>query len=271
MKLIDCFMYFDEDLVLDIRLNTLNKEVDKFIIAEATRNHAGQTKKLNFKIENFQKFKDKIQYVVVDDLPINVKSKKKGWHDNHVRDQFQRNALARGYENFDEKDLIMISDIDEIPDPEKIKLFDIKNKYACFLQKNFQSKINLLNITDENWVGTKICQKRNLISPQWLRSLKIKKRSFWNIFRDKQPQIILNGGWHFSFLKDAESIRSKIISYSHQEYNTEELTSIDNIKKQILKGEDLFKRDIKYKIVDLDNTFPNYIFKNKEKFKDWLI
>ncbi len=271
MKLIDCFMYFDEDLVLDIRLNTLNREVDKFIIAEATRNHAGLPKKLNFKIENFQKFKDKIQYVVVDDLPVNVKSEKKGWHDNHVRDQFQRNALARGYKNFDERDLIMISDIDEIPDPEKIKLFDIKNKYACFLQKNFQSKINLLNITDENWVGTKICQKKNLISPQWLRSLKIKERSFWNIFRDKKPQIILNGGWHFSFLKDAESIRSKIISYSHQEYNTEELTNIDNIKKQILKREDLFKRDIKYKIVDLDNTFPNYIFENKEKFKDWLI
>jgi beta-1,4-mannosyl-glycoprotein beta-1,4-N-acetylglucosaminyltransferase len=264
-------MYCDEDLVLDIRLNTLNKEVDKFVIAEATRNHAGQPKKLNFKIENFKKFKDKIQYVVIEDFPLNVKSHKKDWNDNHVRDQFQRNALVRGYKNFDEEDLIMISDIDEIPDPEKIKQFDVKNKYACFLQKNFQSKINLLNITDENWAGTKICQKKNLKSPQWLRNLKIKKRSFWNIFRDKQPQLILNGGWHFSFLKNAESIKSKIISYSHQEYNTEEFTNIDNIEKQILKGEDLFKRNIKYKVVNLDNTFPNYIFKNKEKFKNWLI
>ena len=172
MKLIDCFMYCDEDLVLDIRLNTLNKEVDKFIIAEATRDHAGQPKKLNFKIENFQKFKDKIEYIVVEDLPINVKSKKKGWHDNHVRDQFQRNALARGYKNFDEKDLIMISDIDEIPDPEKIKLFDIKNKYACFLQKNFQSKINLLNISDENWVGTKICRKKKFNITTMVKKLK---------------------------------------------------------------------------------------------------
>ena len=56
----------------------------------------------------------------------------------------------------------MISDIDEIPDPQKIKEFDIKNKYACFLQKNFQSKINLLNVTDKHWVGTKICQKKIL-------------------------------------------------------------------------------------------------------------
>ncbi len=264
-------MYCDEDLVLDIRLNTLYKVVDKFIIAEATRDHAGQPKKLNFKIEKFEKFKDKIHYLIVEDLPVDVKSQKKDWHENHVRDQFQRNALARGYENFNEEDLIMISDIDEIPDPEKIREFDLKNDYACFLQKNFQSKINLLNITDKNWAGTKICQKKNLKSPQWLRNLKIKKRSFWNIFRDKQPQLILDGGWHFSFLKDANSIKSKIISYSHQEYNTKEFTDIKNIEKQIQKGEDLFKRKIKYKAVVLDNTFPNYVFQNQEKFKNWII
>ena len=153
-------MYFDEDLVLDIRLNTLYEIVDKFVIAEATRDHAGKEKKLNFNIEKFSKFKKKIEYLIVDDLPINVKSNKKGWHENHIRDQFQRNALERGYEKYDAEDLIMISDIDEIPDPKKIKEFNSKNKYACFLQKNFQSKINLLNITDDFWAGTKICKKK---------------------------------------------------------------------------------------------------------------
>ena len=77
MKLIDCFMYFDEDLVLDIRLNTLNDKVDKFIIAEATKDHAGENKKLNFRIENFSKFKDKIHYLIIEDLPTNVESKKR--------------------------------------------------------------------------------------------------------------------------------------------------------------------------------------------------
>jgi len=95
MKLIDCFMYFDEDLVLDIRLNTLADKVSKFIIVEATKNHAGEDKKLNFKIENFSKFKDKINYIVVDDLPIDVTSPRKGWHENHARDQFQRNSIAK--------------------------------------------------------------------------------------------------------------------------------------------------------------------------------
>ena len=263
-------MYFDEDLVLDIRLNTLNDKVDKFIIAEATKNHAGENKKLNFKIEHFSKFRDKIQYLVVDDLPTNVKSPKKGWHENHARDQHQRNSIERGYKNYNDDDLIMISDIDEIPNPEKLEQFNTKNRYACFLQKNFQSKINLLNITDGDWAGTKICQKKYLKSPQWLRNIKIKKKPFWKIF-DKQIQLINDGGWHFSFLKDPESIKNKIISYSHQEYNTKEFTNVDLIKNKISKGEDLFQRKIRYEKVNIDKTFPKYIVNNKEMFKDWIL
>ena len=271
MRLIDCFMYFDEDLVLEIRLNNLNNIVDKFVIAEATRDHAGRKKNLNFNIEKFSKFKDKIEYLIIDDLPINVKSSKKNWHENHFRDQFQRNSLAKGYKDCSNEDLIMISDIDEIPDPKKIKEFNIKNKYACFLQKNFQSKINLLNITDNFWAGTKICQKKYLKSPQWLRNIKTKKRSFWKFFKDKEPQLIKNGGWHFSFLKDPQSIKNKIISYSHQEFNKKEFTETKNIEKRIVNGKDLFDRDIEYEKINIDETFPEYIFRNKEKFKDWII
>ena len=270
MKLIDCFMYFDEDLVLDIRLNTLNDKVDKFIIAEATKNHAGEDKKLNFKISNFKKFKHKIHYMVIDDLPIDVKPPKRGWHENHARDQFQRNSLERGYRKYNDDDLIMISDIDEIPNPEKFKEFKIENKYACFLQKNFQSKINLLNITDEDWPGTKICQKKFLKSPQWLRNIKTKKKPFWKIFKE-DIQLIENGGWHFSFLKSPEFIKKKIISYSHQEYNTKENTDIELIKKKISLGKDLFERNIDYKKIEIDNNFPDYVVKNKKMFKDWIV
>ena len=270
MKLIDCFMYFDEDLVLDIRLNTLNDKVDKFVIAEATRNHAGEKKKLNFKIENFSKFKNKINYLVVDDLPINVKSSKKGWHENHMRDQFQRNSLARGYKEYSDEDLVMISDIDEIPNLEQLKKFNIKNRYACFLQKNFQSKLNLLNITHEDWPGTKICQKKYLKSPQWLRDFKAKRKPFWKLFK-KDIQLIKDGGWHFSFLKDATAIKNKIIAYSHQEYNTKEFTNTELIEKKISLGQDLFNRKIKYKKVNIDNTFPKYVLENKEKLEDWIL
>ena len=271
MKLYDCSMYFDEDLMLDLRLNILNENVDKFIIAEATRDHAGNEKKLNFNLKNFSKFENKIQYLVVDDVPINVKSKKKNWSANHWRDQHQRNAMARGFENCDDEDLIMISDIDEIPDPKKMSEFKIQNKYACFMQKNFQSKLNLLNVTDKYWMGTKICQKKFLRSPQWLRDIKTKKRPFWKFYKPKTPQLILDGGWHFSFLKKPKDIAKKIISYSHQEFNKDEFINEKKIEKRIENKQDLFNRNIKYEKTEIDSSFPKYIFDNKTMYKDWII
>ena len=203
-------------------------------------------------------------------MPKIVKSKKKGWHDNHIRDQFQRNTLSRGYKNCNPNDLIMISDIDEIPNPERIREFDIKKKYACFLQKNFQSKLNLRNVTDEYWMGTKICQKKYLKSPQWLRDIKTKKRPFWKFYKPQEPQLIVDGGWHFSFLKKPNSIKNKIISYSHQEFNKEEFVNIKNIENKISQGKDLFDRKISYKIVPVDKSYPEYIYKNIDIFKDWI-
>ena len=264
-------MYFDDDLVLDIRLNTLNKYVDRFVIAEATLDHAGNKKQLNFDIKKFIKFKDRISYIVVEDMPKNVEGVKKNWHPAHIRDQFQRNALERGYKNFDDTDLIMISDVDEIPNPKKISEFKIQNKYACFIQKNFQAKINRLNITEEKWPGTKICQKKNLKSPQWVRDIKTKKRKIWQIYKEKEPQIILDGGWHFSFLKDFNLIKKKIKSFAHQEFNNEFFTDIKQIEKRINSGADIFERKYEYKKINIDSQFPDYILRNKIKFKEWIL
>ena len=264
-------MYFDEDLMLDLRLNTLNKHVDKFVIAEATREHSGKEKKLNFDIKKFSKFKDKIIYLIIEDLPRNVVSKKKNWAPNHWRDQYQRNALQRGFKECDENDLIMISDIDEIPNLNKLTEFKVKNKYACFLQKNFQSKLNLQNITDAYWMGTKICQKKYLKSPQWLRNIKTKKRPFWKFYKPKEPQLILDGGWHFSFLKKPKDIAKKIKAYSHQEFYKDEFVDEKKISERINNNVDLFDRNIVYKKVELDKSFPEYVFNNKDFFKEWII
>ena len=264
-------MYFDEDLVLDLRLNILNDHVDKFVIAEATKDHTGKNKKLNFNINNFSKFKNKISYIVVEDMPTNLKFYKKNWPVHHLRDQHQRNALVRGYENSNDDDLIMISDIDEIPDPKKIKTFDVKNKYACFMQKNFQSKINLLNISDKYWMGTKIIKKKNIKSPQWLRNIKTAKPSFWKFYKPRQPQLIYDGGWHFSFLKNPKGISKKIQSYSHSEYNKSIYTDEKKIEERINKRIDIFDRNYKYEKIDMDGTFPKYILENINKYKDWII
>jgi len=271
MKIYDCFMYFDEDLMLDIRLNVLDKYVNKFIIAEATIDHAGNNKNINFDIKKFSKFKHKINHLIIDDLPKNIGFIKKNWSPSHIRDQFQRNSLIKGIKELNENDWVMISDIDEIPDPMKINFFDPKNKYACFIQKNFQAKLNNLNISESQWPGTKICVKKYLKSPQWLRNIKIKKVPFWKFYKPKQPQIINDGGWHFSFLKNPENISKKIKSFAHQEYNNLVFSDLDKIKKRVDSGKDLFDRDINYKAIEIDNSFPEYIQKNKEKLSDWII
>jgi len=264
-------MYFDEDLVLDLRLNILKEYVDTFVIVEATKDHAGRNKKLNFNINNFPEFKKKIIYIIVEDIPMNIKSYKKDWPVNHLRDQHQRNALSRGYKNCNDNDLIMISDIDEIPNPNKIKEFKINNRYACFLQKNFQSKINLLNISDKCWMGTKIIQKKYLKSPQWLRNIKTSNPTFWKFYKPRQPQLIYDGGWHFSFLKKPEGISKKIMSYAHSEYNLPKFTDTKKIEERIKNRVDIFDRNFKYERVDLDDTFPKHILENLNKYKNWII
>ena len=271
MKLIDCFMYFDEDLILDIRLNVLNKHVDKFIISEATRDHAGNKKKLNFDIKNFSKFKDKIIYIVEENVPEWVPEFKKNWSSDWHRENFHRNSLEKGYRNFHDEDLIMISDSDEIPNPNKISLFDKKNVYGCFIQKNLSIKLNLLNTTNSLWPGTKICVKKFLKSPQWLRNLKTKNYPFWKFYKPKAPQLINDGGWHFSFLKKPEDIAKKIKAYAHQELNKEQFTDIKLINNRVKLGKDIFDRGYRYQKIKLDEDFPEYILKNKLKLKDWIL
>ena len=165
----------------------------------------------------------------------------------------------------------MISDLDEIPDPKKIKKFDIKNKYGCFMQKNFHQKMNLLNTTIENWAGTKICQKKYLKSPQWLRNIKTKKKPFWKFYKPKQPQIIWNGGWHFNDLKKAEDLSKKFKSGAHQEENLEEFTSIEKINTRMKENKDLLGRNYKYEAIEINKDYPEYILNNKSKYKEWIL
>ena len=161
--------------------------------------------------------------------------------------------------------------IDEIPDPKKISEFKIQNKYGCFMQKNFQSKLNLLNITDKYWMGTKICQKKYLKSPQWLRNIKTKKRPFWKFYKPKEPQIIFDGGWHFSFLKSPKDISKKITSYSHSEFNKPEFTDEKKIEERIKNRTDIFDRNYEYEKISLDSSFPKYLLDNINKFENWII
>ena len=269
MAIYDCFQFFNEEHILDLRLNILNEFVDYFVIVESTTDHQGNTKKLNFNKGEFKKFENKIIYIVVDDTLENIK-KPHMWGESLV-EQHQRNSIIRGLQNCHNNDLIILSDVDEIPDLTKLKLFDNKNRYAVFAQKNFDYKLNLLNETESEWHGSKICLKKHLRSPQWLRDLKFKKYPFWRIDKIKNLQIIKDGGWHFSYLQNPKNLLEKIRSSSHGEHNLPEFTWESKITEKIEMQKNIFDLEYTYKKVEIDDTFPKYIVENQEKLKEWII
>ena len=206
MAIFDCFQYFNEEHIVDLRMNILDEYVNYFVVVESTVNHQGKEKKLNFKLNHFKKFEKKIKYIVVDDTPEKFKKPHEGGES--LVEQHQRNSILRGLTDCHDEDIVILSDVDEIPDLGKLNEFN-KNNYAVFSQRMFMYKLNLINLGETNWHGSKICLKKNLKSPQWLRNLKFKKYPFWRFDKIKNIQIIENGGWHFAYLQTPENISKK--------------------------------------------------------------
>ena len=269
MAIYDCFQFFNEEHILDIRLNILNEFVDYFVVAESTSDHQGNSRKLSFDLNKFKKFKNKIIYIAVEDTEEAIKKPHK-WGESLV-EQHQRNSIIKGLKNCQENDLVILSDVDEIPDLTKLNFFDKKNRYAVFAQKKFDYKLNLLNETEGEWYGSRICLKKNLRSPQWLRNLKFKKYPPWRIDKIRDLQIIKNGGWHFSYLQSPKNLLKKIKSSSHGEHNVSEFALEQKIKEKIKMQKNIFDLKYTYKKVEIDDSFPKYIIENKEKFKEWII
>ena len=295
MNIYDCFMYFDEDLLLDIRLNSLNKFVKKFVITEATYTHNGTKKKLNFDINKFKKFEDKIIYLVVDKQPNNILDLIQGETEEQkgeklilngmARDYFQRENLSRGINEASNDDLILISDLDEIPNLNQINLTNIKNNIVIFKQKMFYYKLNLV-YEDYTWLGTKAVKKKNLISPQWLRNIKGKKYPKWRIdtffSRKKYTNLffVKDGGWHFTCLRTAEELEKKLLNFAHHYEYEDSGLNIDDIRKLIKEKRVMYDHNIDQKgfkwsgksiLKKFDvNLLPKYVSSNADKFSDWL-
>ena len=246
MKIFDCFMYFDEEILLDLRMNILDKYVDYFVIVESTFTHKGEERKLHFNHKRFEKFENKIIYLVYDEKPKDIKEILKNDIEPDISNKFiinallrengQRNFIINGLKDADDDDYILVSDVDEIPNLEEVDFSKINQKILLFRQDMFYYKFNL-NLPNFSWTGTKGCKKRNFISPQWLRNIKDRKYNFFRFdtFFSKTKymniKIIENGGWHFTNLKNAKEIEYKLKSYlHHREFDVNPISS-DEIKK----------------------------------------
>ena len=288
-------MFFDEEMLLDLRLNILDKFVDKFVIVESSYTHSGKEKKLIFDINKYSKFKEKINYIILKEPPIGIEEVSINDNEGEVsrkeilnalkRENLQRDTILKGLNDADNNDWIIISDLDEIPDLTNINFNNIKNKIIFFKQKVFYYKLNL-ELKNLRWIGTKACRKKHLNSPQWLRNIKDKIYPKWRIdilFSQKKYNDIFfveNGGWHFSFVKEPEDIEKKLKSYlHHREYDIDPV-SIDKIKnlinsKSVIYDHRVDQTQYKFgggqKLEKIDLKFlPNFIRSNKKKYSDWL-
>ena len=288
-------MFFDEEMLLDLRLNILDKFVDQFVIVESSYTHSGKEKKLIFDINKYSKFKEKINYIILKDPPEGIEEINNGDSEDEIsrkeilnalkRENLQRDTIFNGLKDADKNDWIIISDLDEIPDLTNINFNNIKNKIIFFKQKVFYYKLNL-ELKTLRWIGTKACKKKHLKSPQWLRNIKDKiypKLRIDILFSEKKYNDIFfveNGGWHFTFVKKPEDIEKKLKSYlHHREYDIDPV-GVDKIRnlinsKSVIYDHRVDQTQYKFgggqKLEKIDLEFlPRYISSNKEKYLDWL-
>lgn len=274
----DCFQFFNELDILKIRLNVLNPVVDRFVISEATETFSGLKKPLYYEEnkEMFAEFQDRIIHVVVDDTP-------RG--DTHYRDTFQKNAVTRGLAGCTDEDVILFSDLDEIPNPDKIReiLQDFReDRIYHFAQRLFYCYLNMEEVSGsllsyagefegverKKWIGTKmlgykLLREQNLL----LGELRFPERKEIGIR-------VEDGGWHFGYMgghgeKDIRKrVQEKVVSAAHQEYNSKHVLS--NVTDQIKDGKDIFGRNARFVRCEIDESFPRYI-REHQKELDFLI
>ena len=285
-------MYCDEKMLLDIRLNTLDQYVDKFVIVESNFYHNGKDKNFMFDINDYQNYKEKIIYIKVSDRPLEIRN----YNHNDIEsvdifnslllDNFQRNKILLGLANANQEDIVIISDIDEIPNLANVDFKLISKKFIFFKQDFFYYKFNLKH-PNLRWFGSKATKLKNLKTPQFLRNLKNKVYPWWRLdilFSKKKSfniKIIEDGGWHFTNIKTANDIYKKMNYFAHHtEFEESGITAKDInqfIKEEILYYDHKLDQSNQSKWnarISLERTninkLPDYIQKNYDKFKFWI-
>ena len=234
-KIFDCITFFDENFLTNLRFEILDEVVDNFIVCESKFDHKGNPKPINFFLTN-HKFKNKVRHLIIEEQFPDLSN---GW----LAESYQREKIFDALKDATMEDYILFSDSDEIPNPKKLKNLSFKKKFAIFLQRFFVYKMNIYN----------------------------KHEPFWKFKTEKSIEIIEEGGWHFNNLYNFETISKKIKTFPHKEYDIEKFTNIENIKKRINNMEDIFDREYKFEKISIDQTYPEYVKKNIELFRDYLI
>lgn len=269
MKIYDCFTFYNEFDILQIRLEELWEVVDYFIIAESTKTHQNQKKKLHFfeNIERFKKYKDKIRHIIVDDMP----DSKDTW----VLERYQRKSLERGLYDLEPNDLVIVSDCDEIPRKKIIQ--EIKNstfKRCILAMPIYYFKLNYMMIKPiYRQTNIIVTRGSEFVNPQYEREFTFNKGHLPLNYENKEFKIIEHAGWHFTYLGDEEFAKNKIQSFAHIETNNKDIINNLNIDLMIKSGYGFGfeKNKERFAYVNIDEYYPKVISENLDNFERYLI
>lgn len=277
-KIYDCFTYFNEEQLLKLRLETLWDSVDYFVICESMLTFTGKPKSINFNSENFKKYLHKIRYLLIKDSDFYSE-------DPWVYEAYQRNYLMHGLHDAKDHDWIIVSDVDEIPNPEALTQFN-PNKYikANLLQTAYVYYLNNQVMRGDSpfiWSPPTMTTYENLKHifkcPERLRNYKGGTDIFRGIrktWAKWRAQKISNGGWHFTWMGGVERVLLKMQSYSHQEFNTPENRLPHVIEQRIRTGGDVLgvnKADGKLNLIHIDHRLPKYLQQNPQEFNNLIL
>ena len=273
----DCFPFFNELDLLEIRLNILKDVVDKFVLVEAGETHTGKPKPFYFE-ENrsrFAEFLDRIEYVKVEKFPEVCKT---AW----ARENWQRNAIAEGLVGCADDDAVLISDLDEIPNPEKVRGLVGKPGVVAFRQDYYSFYLNYRSVRDFCWCGTRMLSYRDFLHcfdgvdvyDNEILVREVNKGTTASKIRCRRlprsrggEHVISDGGWHFTCLGGAEAVLTKMRAVvPHHDFNPDDpsLTSARMVEL-IAKGQGPALK-MNCFAVPIGDSFPKYIRENQERY-----
>ncbi len=239
-RIIDCFTFYNELELLNYRLQLLYKHVDYFVLVEANQTHMGNPKPLYFEAnkELFSEFLDKIIHVIVDlPIPNDQIDVKQG--NQWTNEKFQRSSIIQGIKTIHMikplrgSDLCIISDLDEIINPQLLQNFNQIPAYPGYILEQQLYYYNLNSLHKENWTLAKMVTVQEIIN----------LNSNPDLVRHRQYPIIKNAGWHLSYFGDIKHIQNKIQQFTHQEFNTDNITDVNNLQARVDAGQDIYGRN----------------------------
>lgn len=271
MRIFDCFTFYNEFEILELRLEELWDTVDFFVISEANTTHQNNDKSFYLKDnwDRFKKYHSKIRHVMIEDMPRNP--------DTWVNERFQRKSIERGLFDLTAEDIVCVSDCDEIPRPDALQAIkeDINDypRYILAIPLHY-FKINYMMISpvvkQNNIIVTR---GRVFTDPQTERSITFNSGGLPPHYADNNICLIEHGGWHFTYLGNTDFAKNKIRNFAHAETNVPWIMDKLNVEEIIkLKyGIGWDKVNEKFEYIKVDDYYPQTILKNLEKYQHMII